>query len=350
MQFIKGVAVFVFIVGILATLGTDSPLNITPLHSVSGEEIVVDKIAQSQSFAGTKPFLSAKLINSVDAPTPQETEGPAIGGGGEDETIFSTSSDGAIHALQGAVIAEPPPKEREEVVTYEVRPGDTASAIAARFGLKLNTLLWSNHLRSPHYIKPGQELTILPVDGVMYEIENGDTLSSIADKYSGDVDEILDANGIESVEHIFAGQTIIIPGGEKPRVSTPSYRPRYSSSYQNLDGYFITPTPGRITQWLHGKNAVDIGGGCWQPVRAAASGTVGISIGNGAWNGGYGSYITINHPNGTRTLYAHNIRNLVWSGQWVNQGDLIAYTGSTGRSTGCHLHWEVHGARNPLAY
>ncbi|MDX1608362.1 MAG: LysM peptidoglycan-binding domain-containing protein, partial [Candidatus Spechtbacterales bacterium] len=289
MQFVKGVAIFIFVLGLLTALRSEGAGSIAPLHAVSGEEVVIDKVSQSHNFAGTQAFLSAKLLHSVDPPAPKDAEGPAIGGGGT-EQIFSTIAEGAIHAQQSAIITEPPPKERAEVVTYIVKPGDTASNIARSFGLKLDTLLWSNHFRSIHYIKPGQELIILPTDGVLYEVEDGDTLLSIANTYSGDVDEILDANGIESEEHIFAGQTIIIPGGEKPRVSVASAapRPRYSSSYQNLDSYFIRPTTGRISQWLHGKNAVDIAGGCWQPIYAAASGTIGVSIGNGAWNGGYG--------------------------------------------------------------
>ena len=80
---------------------------------------------------------------------------------------------------------------------------------------------------------------------------------------------------------------------------------------------------------------------------ASASGEVIISRAGG-WNGGYGSYVVIKHSNGTQTLYAHNSRNNVSVGDYVNQGDIIAFVGSTGKSTGPHVHFEIRGARNPF--
>ena len=158
--------------------------------------------------------------------------------------------------------------------------------------------------------------------------------------------EIIAYNGLSSDGFIRAGQKLVIPDGELPtRIRTYIASSTYSG--QDLGGYFIRPSAGRISQRLHGTNAVDIAASCWTSIHAAADGQVVISDGYG-WNGGYGKYVRVRHPNGVETVYAHAIEVAVTAGQYVSQGDLIAYMGSTGRSTGCHLHWEVWGARNPL--
>ena len=114
-------------------------------------------------------------------------------------------------------------------------------------------------------------------------------------------------------------------------------------------GYYANPVPGAIlTQGLHGYNSVDLGAPLGTPIYAAAEGNV-ITSKQGGWNGGYGSMIVISHDNGTQTLYSHQSENVVSVGQKVSKGQLIGYIGSTGRSTGNHLHFEVRGAKNPLA-
>ncbi len=118
-----------------------------------------------------------------------------------------------------------------------------------------------------------------------------------------------------------------------------------------IGGYFIMPTNGWNWGQLHYNNAVDIAGVCGSEVYAAQSGAVSEEAGEG-WSGGYGSYVAIEHPNGTKTLYAHTSKNLATAGDLVMQGEVIALTGNTGNvngETGCHLHFEVHGAANPFA-
>jgi len=114
-------------------------------------------------------------------------------------------------------------------------------------------------------------------------------------------------------------------------------------------GYYGHPIPSgaRRTQGLHGYNGVDLGAPNGTPVVASAAGTVIISR-QGGWNGGYGNYVVISHGNGTQTLYAHLSSNTVQTGDSVLQGQMIGYVGSTGRSTGAHLHIEVRGAKNPF--
>ena len=236
------------------------------------------------------------------------------------------------------------------IITYVVKPGDIPSVIAAAFGITTNTLLWSNNLTDGQFIRPGDELTIPPGTGVLYKVRDGDTVSSIAVRFRGDVGRILAANNLSASGAISIGDRIFVPDGEIPTTSyARSYAPQYSPYVKDLDGYFAHPTAGigYKSKGLHRHNAIDIAAPCWSAIYAAAAGTVSISDGSG-WNGGYGKFIKIDHTNGTQTIYAHNIQNQVSAGQSVGQGQLIAYMGSTGLSTGCHLHWEVYGALNPL--
>jgi len=239
---------------------------------------------------------------------------------------------------------------RTGIIKYNVNPGDVPSVIAAAFGITTNTLLWANNLSDGQYIRPGDELIILPVSGVRYKVLSGDTVSSIASRFKGDIGKIIAFNNLSNGGGIIGGEYIIIPDGEMPRRSySRGYVSRYAPYIQNLDNYFAHPTAGvgYISRGLHPHNAIDVAASCWTPIYAAAEGTVSISDGYG-WNGGYGKYVKIDHPNGTKTIYSHNIQNQVSVGRYVKQGQLIAYMGSTGRSTGCHVHWEVYGALNPL--
>jgi murein DD-endopeptidase MepM/ murein hydrolase activator NlpD len=172
----------------------------------------------------------------------------------------------------------------------------------------------------------------------------------IAKKYSGDITDILAYNQIETTEDIIVGETIVIPGGEIEAPKVP-LKPTLKTSKGGgvaLRGFFAHPAPGAVrTQGVHGYNGVDLGAAIGTPIRAAAAGTVIISKSSG-WNGGYGQYIVIKHPNGTQTLYAHLSANAVGVGASVAQGQTIGNMGNTGKSTGSHLHFEVRGARNPF--
>lgn len=271
----------------------------------------------------------------------------------EDVDATATLRIAQYTALMALSIPEPslaPVYKRTEIVTYTVKAGDTPSQIAESHNIALTTLLWANQLSASNYIRPGDELLILPINGLVHTVRSGESVSVIASRYGSTIDKILTYNDIESSAFIVVGQSIIIPDGKQPRVSAPRTYASAYSSLQILTNYFIRPTAGRISQGLHGYNAVDIAGGCWQPIYAAAPGTVEVASGNGRWNGGYGNFVSIAHPNSTGTLYAHLVQVLSWGGQAVNQGQLLGYTGSTGRSSGCHLHWEVRGSQNPLAY
>lgn len=237
---------------------------------------------------------------------------------------------------------------REGLMIYKVQKGDNLSKIAANFGISLNTIFWANSNIKANLIVPDQEIIVLPVTGVLHQIQAGETPDSIANQYSIDIQKILKYNpGI--LKSFAAGSTIIIPDARRPiqsqrRLTSVSHLPYFP-------GYFAIPTTGWNWGRLHYNNAVDIANACGTPIYASAEGLV-IEAASAGWNNGYGFYILIEHPNSTKTKYAHNQRDVVSIGDYVLKGELISYIGNTGNThgpTGCHLHFEVIGARNPFA-
>lgn len=239
---------------------------------------------------------------------------------------------------------------RKEVITYVVEEDDTPSHIAIKFDINTNTILWANGLRDGDYIRPGDKLIIMPINGVRVKVGAKDTLNILAKKYSGKEEEISAFNELDEKGVIIAGSYLIIPNGEMPTVvSRPTVTaPKYVSNATAVSNWLIAPTTGKNWGVIHANNGIDISNACGTPIYAAAAGTVILSDGVG-WNGGYGKYIKIQHTNGVITLYAHFSQLLVDVGQEVSQGQLIGLMGTTGRSTGCHLHFEVRGAKNPMA-
>ncbi|MDP2944136.1 MAG: M23 family metallopeptidase [bacterium] len=252
---------------------------------------------------------------------------------------------------------------RSEITYYTVQNGDTVSTIARRFGLTINTVLWANNLSAFSLIRPGDSLTILPTSGILYTVKTGDVISKIAARYGIDADKILSANNIS--DSLKIGQKIILPGASKLSEQTSGTRAATQSGLsviRNLiktptvkagTGKMAWPTSGyRITQyfsWRH--NGVDIGNKTGTPIYAAEAGIV--EIARGGYNGGYGNTIVINHGGGLKTRYGHISKFFVKVGDEVEKGENIAAMGSTGRSTGSHLHFEVliNGTRyNPLNY
>ncbi|MBX4215506.1 peptidoglycan DD-metalloendopeptidase family protein [Candidatus Parcubacteria bacterium] len=240
----------------------------------------------------------------------------------------------------------------EEISIYVVRKGDSISSIAKMFGVTSSTIIWANDIQRG-IISEGQKLVILPVSGIQYTVKEGDTVKKIADKYKADLEEMLVFNGISLETKLTAGDTLIIPDVEgnlvkqSPTLSLPTSRLRGTGG-PSYDGYYLRPIVGGYrSQGLHGYNGVDLAAPLGSAVLAAAAGNV-IVARSGGWNGGYGNYVVIEHENGTQTLYAHLLRLNVSAGATVARGELIGALGSTGKSTGPHLHFEVRGAKNPF--
>ncbi len=236
----------------------------------------------------------------------------------------------------------------DQISIYVVQEGDSLTQIAEMFSVSVNTIVWANNLNRGDIINEGQRLIILPVSGVSYKVKNGDTLAGIAKKWNGDVDEIIRFNDLTPGQPLVVGTTIIIPNGETAIPASTVSGSRYRAEANSTKGYYIRPIiGGHKSQGLHGYNAVDLANVCGTPIMASASGDVIVSR-TGGWNGGYGNFIIISHPNGTQTLYSHTSSNIVGPGWHVVQGQVIGYIGVTGNTTGCHVHFEVRGAKNPF--
>ncbi|MFH1968609.1 MAG: LysM peptidoglycan-binding domain-containing protein [bacterium] len=242
------------------------------------------------------------------------------------------------------------PQNKKEIIEHTVQPGDTLQAVANLYGVSVNTLLLANDITSSSVIKVGQTLVVLPVDGILHIVSSGDTVSGIAQTYKTEQDDVIAFNNLANQGDVYIGDILIVPGGIMPKKSVPRV-----NQVPLADNYFIFPAQGKISQGLHYYNAVDIANKCGTPVYAAAAGVVQRAYGNGAYNYGMGNYITILHSNGTVTYYGHLMSLLVKPGDKVYVGQNIALVGGqpgmsgAGKSTGCHLHFQVVGARNPLS-
>lgn len=250
---------------------------------------------------------------------------------------------------------------RTEPISYVVEDGDTVTSIAKKFDISINTILWENNLSAYSIIRPGKELVILPTTGINHSVKSGDTIASLARTYQVEPESILEANNILNENDIRANQIVFIPEGLKPapapapRITpTKPVVPKQTFADAPQGGDYIWPTNSyRITQYFtYAHFGVDVGNKTGEPIYASADGVVELAS-QGKWNGGYGNQIVIDHGNGFKTRYGHASYLLVETGEEVTQGQVIAAIGSTGRSTGPHLHFEVmyNGRReNPFNY
>ncbi len=252
-------------------------------------------------------------------------------------------------------------KVGDRVVDYVVKAGDSVSKIAEKFGVDSDTIRWENNLTSVNDIKPGQTLRVLPVSGIAHKVARGETIYTISKKYEASSQAIVDYpfNNFSDDETfaLSAGQTLIVPGGKKPAEIpwSPSLYVRQTTPNAGsvaATGRFAWPMGGIITQnyaWYH--KGVDIATSYGATILAADAGRVVVA----GWpdNTGYGNRVMIDHGNGFVTLYGHMSVVKVAAGQTVNRGDPIGLEGSTGRSTGPHLHFEIRrsgAAINPMEY
>lgn len=274
---------------------------------------------------------------------------PKAGQGGGDITIVGGSALLSVAGPIGSLADVENELNRSTTISiYVVRGGDTLSDIAKMFDVTVNTIIWANDIKRGNVIQPGQTLLILPVSGVQYVVKKGDTIASIAKKYKGDADEILAYNDLSSSADLAVGQTLLIPNGEIDAPAVSSSGRVVRGGGPTYAGYYLRPiVGGRKSQGLHGYNGIDLASSCGGAVMASANGNIMVARPYG-WNGGYGQYVVISHNNGTQTLYAHLNTITVGAGWSVVQGQVIGYIGSTGLSTGCHVHFEVRGAANPF--
>ena len=282
--------------------------------------------------------------------------------------------------------------KRDMVIAYEVKEGDTLSKIANNFGVSINTILWANDLTIKSPLRLGQQLEILPVDGVLYTVKKGDSIGAITQKYKADQEQVIDFNDLPADGSIKEGTQLVLPGGVMPSIapvqkssagsnkSSPTVKKiattvsgakkATKAIWEAAENFFIVPVSGIITQVKHrytpsSSRDVDIGNACGTPIFSDADGVVTYIFTTNSRStsaaGGYGNNLRILHSDGSLTLYGHLYPGsiLVGNGDEVKQGQQIAEIGGgrdkngkkmmgAGRSTGCHLHYEVRNGTNIL--
>lgn len=255
-----------------------------------------------------------------------------------------------------------PTRMRMDVARYTVQKGDSIFGIAQKYDVSPETVLWANKdkLRDdPHMISIGLELKIPPTTGIYYQWKDGDTLDAVAAKYKAKVEDILNwpGNKLDLTNPVVkTGEYIMIPGGSREfqQWLVPTVWKANSGASRAIpgacdvpdggavgSGSFVWPTANHFlsgNDYFSGHLGIDIAAATGAPVYAADSGVV---VYAGPIGGGYGNMIMIDHGNGYHTLYAHLSSINVRCGQSVLQGNLIGLAGSTGNSTGPHLHFEV---------
>ncbi len=318
----------------------------------------VATIDNSQTIALLSAEVSSALVLKSNKDKEDQSENTGVLGESivSENALLAAVSAGSSSAVGGTGL-DTEGLGADDISVYVVHKGDTITQIAEIFDVSVNTILWANDLKKGAPLKEGDTLFILPVSGVQHTVAKGETLQSIAKKYKVDIETVTSFNGLEKSAVLAVGDELIIPDAQMPNDDVPSSSGSKSSGgyftastpLTNVSGYFINPVPElkRRSQNSHGpgKRGVDLAAPTGTRVLAAAEGTV--LLARDGWNGGYGKFEIIQHPNGTKTLYAHLSQIGVKTGAQVNQGDLIGLVGNTGKSTGPHLHFEVFNAKNP---
>lgn len=340
-------------------------LNLVLVITVCGMFFFESRVFAGEPVRGTAPLalaLNQNVYNEVEFGEVVEEE---IAG-----SVYTPIAGGrAVIAPFGTlgVIASDSSAQRDrtKIISYVVEKGDTLGSIAQKYSISLTTVLWENKLTAKSSLAIGDVIRILPFDGVTYKVGKGDTVGSIGKKFDVEGEKIIASNTISNAQ-VFVGEILVIPGakplpsaiavipknGTKPKnasvVQPPVSVPRASETGTRL----VWPTSGRvITQYFGGKHTgVDIDGDYSSPIYASEDGVVVKS----GWNAnGYGEYVVIDHGGGMQTLYGHTSKRFVAVGDTVTRGQVIAMVGTTGHSTGTHLHYEVrinNKRLNPLSF
>ncbi len=294
------------------------------------------------------PKWDIRAADAISAAAEQSIEAPL--------SVEASAADQNVALVRAAVpITLIPERPRIDIITHTVQSGDTLYGIAKKYHLGAETIMFANGLENnPDLLRLGQQLTILPVDGILHTVKQGDTLEKIAKAYKANVAAIVGYawNQLNARSPAIAvGQRLIVPGGKRdlPIKRAEVYRGPVPAGARRGSGRFVWPTAGNVTQYFQTYHrALDIARSNGTPVKAADTGYVVVA---GWSNEGYGNYIVIDHGNGYQTLYGHLSKIFVRAGDTVGQGAQIGLMGSTGRSTGPHLHFEIrkNGVQvNPL--
>ena len=232
------------------------------------------------------------------------------------------------------------PVDPTTVRFHTVRTGDSLWSISRAYGVNLSILMENNQISRGRILRPGQTLAVTNSKGVYYKVQRGQTLASVCQDFGVSLGDVAAANQVTDVRAVQSGAMVFLPGARARRSSVFFLWPlqgRLSSTY----GWRRNPLGG----W--GKDhhdGIDVAAPIGRPIAAAKDGTVVWA----AYQGGYGRCIEIDHGDGYKTVYGHASKLLVRKGAEVKQGDTIALVGTSGRSTGPHLHFEIRRNGKPL--
>ncbi len=346
--------------GRIAGAGQNSLLN----AYVSGEEVAEGPLDPSAYAQTAAPGTGGSRLAVVDA-----SDAYFITFDNPEVQFAQTLEGNAVVAPLNPVLTEPGEESEEsesgaapaKPFIYTVEDGDTIAGIASKFEISTNTVLWANGLGEKDIIKTGDHLNILPTTGVLHKVASGDTVLGIANEYKADAKKVIAYNNLGEDAKLSIGQAIVIPEGyiaprqapqtvsqntriaRDPDGSEPTPPPQDVSSTGN--GFLWPTTTKHLSQYFRGGHTgVDIDNRARPAIFAAQGGTVEFA----GWLGGYGNLIIVNHGSGLTTYYAHLEKFYVTRGQSVAKGAAIAKMGSTGRSTGPHLHFEVRRFGRPI--
>jgi len=341
-----------------------------------GDQVKADEIVENDNSTSRGNSQTISLIESSVNYNTKSTENSFLAIV-DDEALSSDNLEGTDSETNSYILSA------DKIITYTVKNGDTLSGIADKFNISMSTILYANTDIKNSVLKIGQVLVILPVDGISYVVKKGDTISSVAKNFKADANDILEYNNISSEKGLQLGSTIIVPGGtivkkvesvvvpvkniainsdiskEQPKVEIQQPKSEViekSTINQNTttsnsitDGY-IWPFPagvGRVSQRLHDDNAYDFAAPKGTPIYAIQDGTVLIADASG-YNGGYGLYVVMDFDDGAQAILGHMSAVATFAGKKVKKGEIIGFVGSTGRSTGNHVHIGYRGGKpNP---
>jgi murein DD-endopeptidase MepM/ murein hydrolase activator NlpD len=316
---------------------------------------------------------AAPSSTSLTVPTPITLTDSSLSTSLHGLPVFAFSEASTNISRRTSLHTNIPTRSRTKTIEYTVSTGDSVFGIAKSFSLEPETILWANYDQlndSPDMLDPGMKLNVPPVNGVYYQWQEGDTLTSVANKFDATVQDILgwEGNSFDLTNPtVEAGQWIMVPNGHrefrqwlvptiarsnsgvsKSVLGAGACEGSYDGAYGS--GAFAWPTASHVlsgNDYWSGHLGIDIAGSLGDGIFASDSGVVVFA---GWANGGYGYMVMIDHGNGYQTLYAHMSAYNVSCGQSVYTGSYIGAVGSTGNSTGAHLHFEVRyngGFLNP---
>lgn len=257
----------------------------------------------------------------------------------EEELIFS--EDGTLQESVNDTKIEQIFSQPVTFQNYKVQSGDTISGITKKFGLKnISTIIAVNDIDNVRLISAGQTLKIPSIDGLTYTVQKGNSIQGISSKFNVTLEDLLDVNELENA-NLTVGQSLFIPGA---KLDNESLHNALGDRFINPISirYRLTSRFGRRSDPFTGAasnhTGIDMACPTGTAVKASMSGKVAFT----GYSNIFGNYVIINHSKNYQTLYAHLSKIEAKKGQWVSQGTKIGLVGSTGYSTGPHLHFTVY--------